>query len=113
MLCVESALSPACEGLQCRRFCYVPGVNPSLSIVIPTHHRAALLPQVLRPLLTDPGVGEIVVVSHGWDGPTLELLERNARLDGRLKWSVLEPNQGLVRAKLHGTEQAAGSLSST
>ncbi len=61
-------------------------------------------------MLTDPGVGEIVVVVDGWDGPTLELLERKARLDGRLKWSVLEPNQGLVRAKLHGTEQAAGSV---
>lgn len=90
--------------------CYVPDVQPTLSVVIPTHRRAWLLPEILEPLLADEATAELIVVVDGRDAATLEVLEAIPNPAGVLRWSVLEPNQGLVRAKCHGTRLAGGDV---
>lgn len=90
--------------------CYRPDVPPALSVVIPTHGRAPLLSQILPPLMADEAAAEILVVVDGLDAPTLAVLEAVPNSADRLRWSVLEPNQGLVRAKCHGTRLATGDV---
>lgn len=85
-------------------------MQPALSVVIPTHRRAWSLPQVIQPLLADETTTEVIVVVDGWDAQTLAVLEAEPNAEGRLRWSVLQPNQGLVRAKCHGTRLATGDV---
>ena len=93
-----------------RGVCYGPDVQPTLSVVIPTHHRAWTLAQMIGPLLADESATEIVVVVDGMDAQTLAVLEAMPNAHRRLRWSVLEPNQGLVRAKSHGIRLASGDV---
>lgn len=82
----------------------------ALSVVIPTHRRAEALWQILPPVLSAPATAEVIVVVDGADPATIEVLEAMPNRDGRLRWSVLDPNQGLVRARCHGTRLAAGEV---
>ncbi len=93
-----------------RGVCYGPDVQPTLSVVIPTHHRARTLAQMIGPLLADEAVTEVVIVVDGLDARTLAVLEAVPNVQRRLRWSVLEPNQGLVRAKSNGITLARGDI---
>ncbi|MBK9436207.1 MAG: glycosyltransferase [Micrococcales bacterium] len=85
-------------------------MQPTLSVVIPTHHRARTLAQMIGPLLADEAVTEVVIVVDGLDARTLAVLEAVPNVQRRLRWSVLEPNQGLVRAKSNGITLARGDI---
>jgi GT2 family glycosyltransferase len=78
---------------------------PAVSIVMPTHARAALLPVVLGPLLADPGTAEIVVVVDGREDDSMDLLERMARHDDRVRPLAIERSRG-ARARLAGVRHA-------
>ncbi len=56
---------------------------PTVSVVVPTHGRAELLPAILAPLLSDPVADEVVAVADG-DPGAFALLERLARREPRL-----------------------------
>ena len=50
----------------------------NLSVVVPTHHRRALLPTILDPLLADGRVGEVIVVVDGGGDGSIEWLRERA-----------------------------------
>ncbi|WP_217644269.1 glycosyltransferase [Cellulomonas marina] len=80
-----------------------------MSVVVPTYQRRDLLPRVLRPLLADPALHELVVVVDGSTDGTAELLARARAADPRVR-PVLQPNRGLAAARQRGAEEATGDL---
>jgi glycosyltransferase involved in cell wall biosynthesis len=82
---------------------------PAVSVVIPTHARAALLPVVLGPLLADPATAEIVVVVDGQEDDSTDLLERMARHDDRVRPLPIERSRG-ARARLAGVRHARSEV---
>ena len=78
-------------------------------MVIPTFRRAPFLPQILAPLLADPGVMEIIVVVDGSPDDSIELLERMTLDDPRLR-SHWQENAGAGAARQAGLELARGEV---
>jgi len=84
-------------------------VPRSLSVVVPTHQRLAALARLLRPLLVDPAVSELVVAVDGSDDGSVEWLREQAREDPRIV--VLDlPHCGLAATRQAGIEAATGEL---
>jgi GT2 family glycosyltransferase len=83
--------------------------DPSVSVVMPTYQRRAMLEQVIAPLLATPDALEVIVVVDGSRDGSLELLEQIARGDPRLRPLFIE-NQGMVQARLHGARAARGDV---
>lgn len=80
---------------------------PEISVVIPTHSRWPLLTRTLAGALAQEGVDHEVIVVD--DCSTDETPNRLAELDEpRLRTLRLDPNRGLVGARNHGLEAAAG-----
>jgi glycosyltransferase involved in cell wall biosynthesis len=82
---------------------------PSISVVMPTFNRRALLPSVLAPLLADDGAHELVVVVDGCDDGSYELLAALAADDSRLLPLRIE-NRGENGARAAGIEAASGDV---
>lgn len=70
---------------------------PTVSVIVPTHNRAAGLAEVVGPLLDDEAATEVLVVVDGSRDGSLGLLERMAVADDRLRPLFVE----------HGGKQAA------
>ena len=81
----------------------------SISVLIPTHNDAQVLPVTLAPLLGDPAAGEIVVVVDGSDDGSFELLQELAKYDPRLRPFHIE-NRGRPGARQFALEQARCDL---
>jgi len=89
-------------------------VPPSLSFVIPTYNRRALLPAAVDSALTwldAIGAGEIVIVDDGsTDGTGAMLAERYAErmAGGQIRFHVRERNGGVAAAKNTGAGLVKG-----
>lgn len=79
----------------------------TLSVVMPTYGRCALLPEVVGPVLADAGADEIVVVVDGCDDGSYEYLR--ALDDPRLRPLLIE-NRGENGARAAGVEAATGEI---
>jgi GT2 family glycosyltransferase len=82
---------------------------PSVSVVMPTYNRRALLPRVVEPLLADPGAAEVVVVVDGCVDGSIEWLRERAAGDERLL-PLLISNRGENGARMAGIEAARGDV---
>jgi GT2 family glycosyltransferase len=85
------------------------GSLPSVSVVMPTYRRSELLPSVIAPVLVDDATTELMVVVDGTHDGSLELLERHARHDARLRPMLVE-HGGAARARQVGVERATGEV---
>jgi GT2 family glycosyltransferase len=83
--------------------------EPTVSVVMPTYNRRALLPRVIEPLLSDGGASEVVVVVDGCVDGSLEWLRSRAERDGRLR-PLFISNRGENGARLAGIEAARGEV---
>ena len=79
----------------------------TLSVVMPTYNRRALLGQVVGPLLADDGADEVVVVVDGCDDGSYEYLRGLG--DPRLRPLLIE-NRGENGARAAGIEAASGDV---
>lgn len=86
------------------------GSPGSISVVVPTHNRGALLAGALGALLADPATGELVVVLDGCTDDSAATVGRLAAADGRVRAIELWPNVGQPAATLRGVEAAAGPV---
>jgi glycosyltransferase involved in cell wall biosynthesis len=84
---------------------------PSLSVVLCTHNRAALLPPALHALLDQepPVENEIIVVDNCSTDATRDVVESIARSSSRLRY-VFEPELGLSAARNTGIAHARAEL---
>jgi GT2 family glycosyltransferase len=90
-------------------------VQPDLSVVIPTYHRAERLVKLIRLLLEEADalaeVGDLVEIVPVVDGPDVaaeRALEEVA--DPRVRPLVLAHNQGIAGARREGTLMARGEV---
>lgn len=82
----------------------------SISVVVPTHNRGALLERTLGALLADPATGELVVVLDGCTDDSAATVRRLGAADRRVRAIELWPNAGQPAATLRGVEAAAGPV---
>ena len=82
---------------------------PTISVVIPTYRRRALLPHLLESLLGDVAATEIVVVVDGCDDGSYEYLERLAAGEAKLRPFFI-PNAGQAGAQRYGAKRARGEV---
>lgn len=82
---------------------------PTVSVVVPTHNRAAMLDRVAGALLADPATTELVVVANGCRDGSPEVLRRLAAADRRVVPVVLA-DPGKVAACERGVAAAAGDV---
>jgi glycosyltransferase involved in cell wall biosynthesis len=83
--------------------------KPTISVVMATYNRCALLPAVVESLLADESTHEIVVVVDGSQDGSFELLEEMAPVDRRLRPFLIE-NQGKMAARQVGVQAAEGDF---
>jgi glycosyltransferase involved in cell wall biosynthesis len=83
--------------------------KPTISVVVATYNRRALLPAVVESLLADKGADEVVVVVDGSDDGSFQFLKETALADGRLRPLLIE-NRGKMAAKQAGVEIAGGDF---
>jgi glycosyltransferase involved in cell wall biosynthesis len=81
----------------------------SISVVMATYNRRALLGEVLDPLLADPAALEVVVVVDGCEDGSIEYLRERAAGDRRLR-PIWIDNSGAVAAQQAGVEAARGDV---
>jgi glycosyltransferase involved in cell wall biosynthesis len=81
----------------------------TVSIVMPTYNRRALLERVLWPLLEDPAATEIVVVVDGSQDGSYELLGELAEKHPQLRPLKIE-NRGKEGARQAGLDVATGEV---
>jgi glycosyltransferase involved in cell wall biosynthesis len=81
----------------------------TVSVVMATYNRRALLGDVLAPLLDDPAASEVIVVVDGCDDGSIEYLRERAAGEPRLR-PILVPNGGQVAAQRTGVEAAGGDV---
>jgi glycosyltransferase involved in cell wall biosynthesis len=86
-----------------------PGPLPSMSIVMPTYGRRALLPRVLAPLLAEPHAAEVIVVVDGARDGSFEYLEALALEHPPLR-PILISNRGASAARDAGAEAATSEV---
>lgn len=86
--------------------------RPAVSIVVPTHDRAAWLPRTIDSVLAqDYGDVELVVVDDGSADATASVLTRYARQHPRSRFQVLsQANAGQAAAINRGWEIARGDI---
>lgn len=77
-----------------------------LSVVIPTYNEEATLDAVLRRVLAQPTVGEVVVVDDGSSDGTREIAESWADCEERVIFLAHEKNQGKGAALRTGFQSA-------
>lgn len=81
----------------------------TVSVVIPTFHRAHLLEEVVSPYLTDGCVSEVIIVDDGPDEPTAAVC---AQLVGRSEKVIVlrQHHKGAAAARTAGAVTATGSV---
>jgi GT2 family glycosyltransferase len=84
--------------------------STELSVVVPTAGRADRLPPLVRRLLAEAGVAEVVVVADGPDAVLRALLEPVVADDERLRLLELPTNVGAALARRAGIEVARQDL---
>ncbi|HUR18802.1 MAG TPA: glycosyltransferase family 2 protein [Acidimicrobiales bacterium] len=82
---------------------------PSVSVVVPTYNRRQNLEPLIARLASDAATTEIVVVVDGSNDDSLEMLERLAEQEPRLR-PVAQPNRGLQAARQLGAVSARGEI---
>ncbi len=83
--------------------------SPTVSIVLPTYNRAALLPPVIASILDqDFPDFELVIVDDGSIDNTAELVQNIQEYDTRLRYISLTQNRGLGYARDTGLYYATG-----
>jgi glycosyltransferase involved in cell wall biosynthesis len=82
---------------------------PTTSVVIPTYNGAHLLERVICPLLDDPAASDVIVVVDGSRDGSLELVERLAENEPRLRPLFIE-NSGDMGARDAGARAASGEI---
>jgi len=81
----------------------------SVSVVIPTFNRRELLRRVIGSVLQDPTTAEVVVVVDGSNDGSVELLDRLARAEPRVK-ALFTEHRGLNAAVQAGVERATSDV---
>jgi glycosyltransferase involved in cell wall biosynthesis len=79
--------------------------SPVASVVIPTYNRRRSLTGLIKGLLSDPGVGEIVVVVDGSEDGSYQLLMELAAEDARVI-PIYQSNAGEGAARQRGLESS-------
>ena len=80
-----------------------------MSVVAPTYRRRDGLPGFVEPLLSDPGLDELVIAVDGSEDGSVEWLRERGERDDRLV--VLDlPNGGAGPARQAGVEAASGDV---
>jgi glycosyltransferase involved in cell wall biosynthesis len=83
--------------------------EPSISVVVTTYNRAHVLERVLNPLLNDPAASEVIVVIDGSQDSSLEVVERLAQRQRRLR-SLPIANSGDMAAREAGAKAAKSEI---
>ncbi len=92
-----------------------PAVNeaPSVSIIISTYNRAAVIGPALRAILDDQRAGgvpyEVIVVDNNSSDRTSEVLEACARAHPGMRW-LSEPRQGVSHGRNAGIRVASAPV---
>jgi len=85
-------------------------MTPRVSIVVPTHNRAALLERAVESCLGQKFADlEVIIVDDGSTDETRETADRLADRDSRVR-VVTQPNQGLPAALNRGFAEARGEF---
>lgn len=82
---------------------------PEVSVIIPTHERAHLLPRILAPLLADEQATEVVVVIDGSRDGSLELVDSMAVNHPKLR-ALWQENRGKEATREAGLGAARGEV---
>ena len=85
------------------------GALPSVSVVVPTYQRRAVLDGVVTDLLERCAPAELVVVDDGSTDGSGELLARRAQDEPRLRPVTVE-NGGPMAARVAGARHASGEI---
>jgi len=85
--------------------------TPEISIVLPTHNRAALLPEAIQSCLDQTlSDFELIIVDDGSTDETSTILEQFSRKDQRIRILTNRTNRGLPASLNIGFATSAGSL---
>ncbi|MBV8991344.1 MAG: glycosyltransferase family 2 protein, partial [Solirubrobacterales bacterium] len=84
--------------------------TPTVSVVVTTCNRRERLPEVLEPLLADPGALEIIVVIDACHDGSFELVEKLAGEHPVLRPLMLTENVGQGRARMAGVRSSTGDV---
>ncbi|HXR46584.1 MAG TPA: glycosyltransferase family 2 protein [Candidatus Limnocylindrales bacterium] len=84
--------------------------SPCLAVLIPVYNEAATVADVVKTVLAQPQVRELIVVDDGSNDGTGAVLQPLARADGRIKLFRHEINQGKGAALRTGFAQVTAPL---
>jgi glycosyltransferase involved in cell wall biosynthesis len=84
--------------------------SPCLAVVIPVYNEAATIAEVVKTVLAQPLVRELIVVDDGSNDGTWAVLQPLAMPDGRIKLFRHETNQGKGAALRTGFAQITAPL---
>ncbi|MEA2901550.1 MAG: poly-beta,6-N-acetyl-D-glucosamine synthase [Actinomycetota bacterium] len=77
----------------------------NIAVLIPTHNDGGTIEPLLRRVLSEPGVGDVVVVASGCDDDTVSLVSEAAAGDSRVQLFVEAERSGKAAAINFGMEQ--------
>lgn len=85
--------------------------TPLISVIVPTHNRADLLPEALRSVLAQTFTDwELIVMDDASTDDTESVVAEFAQRDGRIRYVRNEKNLGIARNRNEGLAQARGRL---
>jgi len=84
--------------------------SPCLAVLIPVYNEAATVADVVKTVLAQPQVRELIVVDDGSNDGTGTVLQTLARVDGRIKLFRHEVNRGKGAALRTGFAQVSAPL---
>lgn len=82
-----------------------PAPPATVAVLIPTHNDASTIGPLLRRVLDEPGVGDVVVVASGCDDDTVSLVAETAAGDPRVQLYVEAERSGKASAINFGMDQ--------
>jgi len=86
------------------------GITPCLSIVVPVFNEAATIAPIIRTVLAQPLVREVIIVEDGSRDGTWEVLQPLPREDSRVKLFRHEQNRGKGAALRTGFAQVTAPI---
>ena len=88
---------------------YRPILNPTVSVILPTYNRAALLPAAIESILNQTYKNfELIIIENGSSDNTMELLNTYQKKDKRIKIINNPMNRGISYARNQGNKIARG-----